>query len=123
MISDLRTLIKIVNEFMGDICEFYDYRESRHLAKTGYDEAVSWIRKLGFFIENSLGNVKDDINAIAHCCEHPDYMNLNPEEASTEILKKVIPSDEFLSLRMSMALELRQRIAELRDELLRKYWE
>ena len=54
-------------------------------------------------MENSLRNVKDDINDIAvYCCQHPDYINLNPEEASAEILKKAIPADEFLSLRMSI---------------------
>ena len=106
---------------MDDICEFYNYGESGHLMNTSYGDAIRWMCALGRFMENSLPNVKDDINAIAvYCCQHPDYIDLNPEEASSEILKKAIPSDEFLSLRMSIELELTQRIAELRDELLRQ---
>ncbi|MDE0318237.1 MAG: hypothetical protein OXM61_25425, partial [Candidatus Poribacteria bacterium] len=121
IISDLRTLINIVNDFMDDICEFYNYGESGHLVNTSYDHAVDWIRKLSFFMENSLRYVKGAINAIAvYCYQHPDYINLNPEEASAEILKKAIPSDEFLLLRMSIEKELAQRISELRDELLRQ---
>ena len=118
IVSDLRTLINIVNDFMDAIREFYNYGEPGHLMNMSYGDAVRWICALGCFMENSLRNVKDDINAIAvHCCQHPDYINLNPREASSEILKKAIPSDEFLSLRMSIELELTQRIAELRDEL------
>jgi hypothetical protein len=121
IISDLRTLINIVNDFMDAICEFYNYGEPGHLLNTSYGAAVRWICALGSFMENSLPNVKDDINAIAFAYyQHPDYINLNPKEASSEILKKAIPSDEFLSLRMSIELELKQRIAELRDELLRQ---
>ena len=121
IISNLRTLIDTVNDFMDDICQFYNYGESGHLMNTSYTAAVRWMCALGFFMENSLRNVKDDINDIAFAYyQHPDYINLNPEEASSEILKKAIPSDEFLSLRMSMELELTQRIAELRDELLRQ---
>lgn len=120
-IYDLRTLINIVNDFMDAICEFYNYGEPGHLLNTSYGAAVRWICALGSFMENSLRNVKDDINAIAvYCCQHPDYINLTPEEASSEMLKKAIPSDEFMSLRMSIELELTQRIAELRDELLRQ---
>ena len=48
IISDLRTLINTVNHFMDDICKFYDYGESGHLINTSYDDAVGWIRKLGF---------------------------------------------------------------------------
>ena len=121
IISDLRTLIDTVNNFMDDICKFYNYGESGHLINTSYTAAAHWMCKLGFFMENSLGNVKDDINAIAFAYyQHPDYINLNPEEASSEILKRVFNSNEFLSLRMSIKLELKQRIAELRDELLRQ---
>ena len=121
IISDLRTLIDTVNNFMDDICEFYNYGESGHFINTSYTAAAHWMCKLGFFMENSLGNVKDDINAIAFAYyQHPDYINLNPEEASSEILKRVFNSNEFLSLRMSIKLELKQRIAELRDELLRQ---
>ncbi|MDE0424713.1 MAG: hypothetical protein OXN25_07590 [Candidatus Poribacteria bacterium] len=121
IISNLRTLIDTVNDFMVDICEFYNYSESGHLLNTSYGDAVRWMCALGFFIENSLRNVKDDINAIAFAYYlHPDYINLTPEEASSKILKKAIPSDEFLSLRMSIELELTQRIAELRDEFLRQ---
>ena len=118
IISDLRTLINIVNDFMDAICEFYNYGELGHLMNMSYGDAIRWMCALGCFMENSLRNVKDDINAIAvYCCQHPDYINLNPKEASSEILKKAIPSDEFLSLRMSIELELTERIAELRDEL------
>ena len=121
IISDLRTLIDTVNDFMDAICEFYNYGESGHLMNTSYTDAAHWMCALGAFMENSLGNVKDDINAIAaYCCQYSDYINLTPEEASSEILKKAIPSDEFLSLRMSIELELAQRISELRDELLRQ---
>ena len=121
IISDLRTLMDTVNHFMDEICKFYNYGASGHLQNMSYSDAVRWICQLGFFMENSLGNVKDDINAIAvYCCQHPDYINLNPKEASSEILKKAIPLDEFLSLRMSIELELTQRIAELRDEILRQ---
>ena len=120
IIADLRTLIDTVNDFMDDICEFYNYGESGHLMNTSYGDAVRWMCALGCFMENSLRNVKDDINSIAFAYyQHPDYIDLNPEEASSEILKKVVNNpDEFLSLRMSIELELRQRIAELRDELL-----
>ena len=122
IISDLRILIDTVNDFMDAICEFYNYGGSGHLMNMSYGDAVRWMCSLGAFMENSLRNVKDDINAIAvYCCQHPDYINLNPEQASSEILKKAIPSEEFLSLRMSIELELTQRIAELRDELLRQY--
>ena len=118
IISDLRTLMDTVNDFMDAICEFYNYGESGPLRNMSYGSAVRWICQLGFFMESSLGDVKDDINALAvYCCQHPDYINLNPKEASSEILKKAIPADEFLSLRMNIALELTQRIAELRDEL------
>ena len=121
MISDLRTLIDTANDFMDAICEFYNYGESGHLLNTSHSAAVRWICALGSFMENSLRNVKDDINAIAFAYyRHPDYIDLSPKEASSEILKKAIPSDEFLSLRMSIELELTQRIAELRDELLRQ---
>ena len=121
IISNLRTLIDTVNDFMDDICKFYNYGESGHLMNMSYGDAVRWMCALGCFMKNSLPNVKNDINAIAvYCCQHPDYINLNPKEASSEILKKAIPSDEFLSLRMSIELELTQRIAELRDELLRQ---
>lgn len=121
IISDLRTLMDTVNSFMDDISKFYNYGESGHFIDTSHGDAVRWICALGTFMENSLRNVKDDINAIAvYCCQHPDYINLNPEEASSEILKKAIPSDEFMSLRMSIELELTQRIAEWRDELLRQ---
>ena len=73
-------------------------------------------------MENSLRNVKDDINGIAFAYyQHPDYIHLNREEASSEILKRVVNNpDEFLSLRISIELKLKQRIAELRDELLRQ---
>ena len=68
-------------------------------------------------MENSLGDVKDSINAIASAYyRHPDYIDLSPKEASSEILKKAIPSDEFLWLRMNIELELKQRIEELRSE-------
>ena len=119
IISDLRTLIDTVNHFIGDICEFYNYRESRYLVNTSYDDAVDWIRKLGLSRENSLRHVKNGINAIASAYyQHSDYINLNPEEASSEILKRVVNNpNEFLWLRMSIELELRQRIAALRDEL------
>ena len=121
IISDLRTLIDTVNDFMDDICEFYNYGESGHLGNISYTAAAHWICALGVFMENSLRNVKDDINTIAFAYyQHPDYINLNPEEASSEILKRVVNSDQFLSLRMSIELELKQRIAELRDELLRQ---
>ena len=121
IISDLRTLIDTVNDFMDDVCEFYNHGETGHLRNTSYTTAIHWMCALGAFMENSLPNVKDDINAIAvYCCQHPDYIDLNPKEASSEILKKAIPSDEFLSLRMSIELELTQRITELRDELLRQ---
>ena len=118
IISDLRTLIDTVNDFMDDICEFYNYGESGHLMNTSYSDAVRWMCALGCFMENSLRNVKDDTNAIASAYyQHPDYINLNPKEASSEILKRVVNNpDEFLSLRMSIELELTQRIAELRDE-------
>ena len=116
IISDLRTLIDTVNDFMDDISEFYNYGKSGHLSNVSHGDATHWICALGSFMENSLRNVKDDINAIAvYCCQHPDYINLNPKEASSEILKKAIPSDEFLSLRMSIELELTQRIAEFRE--------
>ena len=118
IVSDLRTLIDTVNDFMVAICKFYNYGEPGHLKNMSYGDTVRWICALGAFMENSLRNVKDDINAIAiNYCQHPDYINLNPIEASSEILKRAIPSDEFLSLRMSIELELTQRIAELRDEL------
>ena len=121
IISDLRTLIDTVNDFMDDICEFYNYGESGHFLNTSYGDSVRWICALGAFKENSLRNVKDDINAIAFAYYlQPDYINLTPEEASYEILKRAIPSDEFLLLRMSIELELTQRIAELRDEFLRQ---
>ena len=121
IISDLRTLVNIVNDFMDAICEFYNYGESGHLRNTSHGDAVHWMCALGCFMENSLRNVKDDINAIAvYYCQHPDYINLNPKEASSEILKKAIPSDAFLSLRMSIERELEQRISDLRDELLRQ---
>ena len=121
IISNLRTLIDTVNDFMDAICKFYNYGESGHLLNTSYGDSVRWICALGAFKENSLRNVKDDINAIAFAYYlHPDYINLTPEEASSEILKKVIPSEEFQSLRMSIELELTQRIAELRDEFLRQ---
>ena len=121
IISDLRTLINIVNDFMDAIGEFYNYGESGHLMNMSYGDAVRWICALGAFKENSLRNVKDDINAIAFAFYlHPDYINLNPKEASAEILKKAIPSDEFLFLRMSIEKELAQRISELRDEFLRQ---
>ena len=117
IISDLRILINTVNDFMDAICEFYNYGESGHLMNMSYGDAVRWMCSLGAFMENSLPNVKDDINAIAvYCCQHPDYINLNPKEASSKILKKAIPSDEFLSLRMSIELEITQRIAELRNK-------
>lgn len=116
IISDLRTLIGTVNEFMDDISEFYDYGASGHLMNTSYGSAVRWITRLGFFKENSLGDVNDEINAIAKAYyQHPDYIHLTPKEASSEILKKAIPSDDFWVLRMHIALELRQRIKELRD--------
>lgn len=118
MITDLRTLIDTANDFMDAICEFYNYGESGHLLNTSHGAAVHWICALGSFMENSLRNVKDGINAIAvYCCQHPNYINLNPKEASSKILKKAIPSDEFLLLRMSIELKLTQRIEELRDEL------
>ena len=121
IVSDLRTLINIVNDFIGDICEFYNYRESGHLMNMSYGDAVRWICALGVFKENSLRNVKNGINAIAvYYCQHPDYINLNPQEAGSEILKKAIPSDEFLWLRMSIEKELAQRISELRDEFLKQ---
>ena len=121
IISDLRTLINTVNHFMDEICKFYNYGASGHLVNMSYGSAVRWICQLGFFKENSLGDVKDSINAIAaYCCQDPDYINLTPEEASSKILKKAIPSDEFLWLRMNIALELKERIVELRDELLRQ---
>ena len=121
IISDLRTLMDTVNGFMDDIAKFYNYGESGHFMDTSYGDAARWMCQLGFFMENSLRNVKDDINDLAFAYyRHPDYINLNPKEASSEILKKAIPSDEFLSLRMSIELELTQRIAELRDELLRQ---
>ena len=121
IISDLRALIDTVNDFMNTICEFYNYRESGHLMNTSYTDAARWICALGVFMENSLRNVKDDIKRMAiYCCQDPDYINLTPEEASSKILKKAIPSDEFLSLRMSIAVDLRQCITELRDELLRQ---
>ena len=121
IISDLRTLINTANDFMGDICEFYNYGESGRFLNTSYGDSVRWICALGAFKENSLRNVNDDINAIAFAySQHPDYINLTPEEASSEIVKKAIPSDEFLLLRMSIKLELTQRIAELRDEFLRQ---
>ena len=121
IISDLRTLMDTVNDFMDAICEFYNYGESGSLMNVSHGDATHWICALGSFMENSQRNVTDDIKAIAvYCCQHPDYINLNPKEASSEILKKAIPSDEFLSLRMSIELELTQRIAELRDELLRQ---
>ena len=121
IISDLRTLIDTVNDFMDDICEFYNYGESGHLRNMSYGDATRWMCALGSFMENSLRNVKDDINAIAFAYYlHPDYINLSPKEASSEILKKAIPSDEFLSLRMSIELELTQRIEELREEFLRQ---
>ena len=122
IISDLRTLIDTVNDFMDDVCKFYNYGETGHLMNTSYTTAIHWICALGAFMENSLRNVKDDINAIAsYYYQHPDYINLNPEEASSEILKRVVNNpNEFLSLGMSIELELKQRIAELRDELLRQ---
>ncbi len=121
MVSDLRTLMDTVNNFMGEICEFYDYGVSGHLMNMSYGSAVRWICQLGFFKENSLGHVKDGINAIAiYCCQDPDYLKLPPEEASSKILKNAIPSDDFLWLRMSIEKELKQRIAEVRDELLRQ---
>ena len=121
IISDLRTLINTANDFMDAICEFYNYGESGRLMNMSYGDATRWMCALGSFMENSLRNVKDDINAIAvYCCQHPDYINLNPKEASSEILKKAIPSDDFLSLRMSIELELTQRIEELREEFLRQ---
>ena len=121
IISDLKTLIGTVSHFIGDICNFYNYGTSGSILNVSYGNAVRWMCKLGFFIENSLGDVKDDINAIASTyCLHPDYINLTPEKASSEILKKVIPSDEFLGLRMTIAVELKQRIEELRDEFLRQ---
>ena len=117
IISDLRTLIDTANDFMDAICEFYNYGESGHLMNMSHGDAVRWMCALGSFMVNSLRNVKDDINAIAvYCCQHPDYINLSPKEASSEILKKAIPSDDFLSLRMSIELELTQRIEELREE-------
>ena len=116
IISDLRTLIGTVNGFMDDICRFYDYGEPGHFMNTSYGHAVRWITRLGFFKENSLGDVNDVINAIAKAYyQHPDYIHLNPQEASSEILKKAIPSDEFLWLRMNIALELEPRITELRS--------
>ena len=121
IVSDLRTLIDTANDFMDAICEFYNYGESGHLMNMSYDDATRWMCALGSFMENSLRNVKDNINAIAgYCCQHPDYINLSPEESSAEILKKAIPSDEFQWLRMSIELELTQRIAELREELLKR---
>jgi len=107
---------------MDAICEFYNYGEAGYLMNTSYTDAVHWMCALGFFMENSLPNVKDDINTIAFAYnQHLDYINLNPEEASSEILKRVVNNpDEFLSLRMSIELELTQRITELRDELLRQ---
>ena len=121
IISDLRTLINTVNHFMDEICKFYNYGASGHLINMSYGSAVRWICQLGFFMENSLADVKDNINAIAlDFYQHPDYIHLTPEEASSEILKKAIPSEEFLRLRMNIALELKQRIAELRDELLKR---
>ena len=122
IISDLRTLIDTVNDFMDAICEFYNYGESGHLLNTSHGNAVRWMCALGSFMENSLRNVKDDINAIAFAYyRHPDYINLNPTDASSEILKRVVNNpDEFLSLRMSIELELTQCIEELRDEFLKR---
>lgn len=118
IISDLRTLIGTVNGFMDDICKFYDYRASGHLPNMSYGSAVRWITRLGFFKENSLGDVNDEINAIAKAYyQHPDYIHLTPKKASSEILKKVIPSDEFEVLRMHILLELEPRIKELRKEI------
>ena len=117
IISDLRTLIDTANDFMDAICEFYNYGKSGHLTNVSHGDATHWICALGSFMENSLRNVKDDINVIAFAFyRHPDYVNLNPEEASSEILKRVVNNpNEFLSLRISIELELTQRIAELRD--------
>ena len=122
IISDLRTLIDTVNHFIDDLCKFYDYGKSGHLMNRSYGDASRWMCALGAFMKNSLRNVKDDINAIAFAYyRHPDYNVLNPKEASSEILKRVVNNpDEFLSLRMSIEMELKQRIAELRDELLRQ---
>lgn len=122
IIYDLKTLTDTANDFLDAICEFYDYRESGHLRNTSYNDAVGLILKLGSFIENSLGNVKDSINAIASAYyKHPDYINQKPEDASSEILKRVVNNpDEFLWLQTSIELELEQRIAELRDEPLRE---
>ena len=50
-------------------------------------------------------------------CQDSDYIHLTPEEASSEILKRVVDDPhEFLVLRMSIEKELKQRIAELRGE-------
>ncbi len=117
LISDLRTLIGTVNVFMDDICKFYDYRASGPHPNMSYGSAVRWITRLGFFKENSLGDVNVQINAIAKAYyQHPDYIHLTPRDASSEILKKVIPSDDFFLLRADIQLELEQRIKELRDE-------
>ena len=118
IISDLRTLINTVNNFMDEICEFYDYGESGHLMNMSYGDAVRWMCLLGFFQEKSLRYVKDSINAIAHVFyQDSDYIHLTPEEASSEILKRVVNNPhEFLALRMSIEKELKQRIAELRGE-------
>ena len=122
IISDLRTLIDTVNHFMVDICKFYNYGKPGDLMNMRHDDATRWICKLGFFMENSLGDVKNGINAIASAYyQHPDYINLNPEKASSEILKRVVNNpNEFLWLRMGIELEIKQRIEELRDEFLKR---
>ena len=106
---------------MDDICEFYNYGKSGHLMNQSYGAAVRWMCALGSFMENSLGDVKNDINAIAYAYyRHSDYIHLTPRDASSEILKKVIPSDDFFLLRADIQLELEQHITELRDEFLKQ---
>ena len=116
IISDLKTLTDTVNEFMDDICKFYNYGESPPLINTSEDHTADWIRKLAIFKENSLRNVKNSINGIASTYyQHPDYIHLNPAEVSSEILKRVVNNpNEFLALRMSIEIEIEERIAELR---------
>ena len=48
IISDLRTLINIVNDFMDAICEFYNYGELGRLMNMSYGDTVRWMCALGF---------------------------------------------------------------------------
>ena len=121
MLKTVRLLINDIMEFIGAIDEFYNYREAASIIDTGRSRMQRWIASFASCKVNSIRSMREYVDALASLCNHPNYISLEPEEASEKIVEEMMLENEgnFEHLKIIMEIEIKRSIPELREEFVK----